>query len=59
MLYVTDARHNYVHDYTSHKKVLFRTCWIYKNQIIGIDLKYGSIKIFADQCGSIPINSDQ
>ena len=44
-----------------------RTCWIYnlcgsiriyKNQISGIDPKYGSIKIFADQCGSILINKD-
>ena len=45
-----------------------RTCWIYnlcgsiridKNQISGFDLKYGSIKIYADQCASIPINFDQ
>ncbi len=43
----------------------FRTCWvynlcrsmrIYKNQITDIDPKYGSIKIFADLCGSISIN---
>ncbi len=33
--------------------------WIYKNQISAIDPKYGSIKIFVDQCGSIPINSNQ
>ncbi len=31
----------------------------YAGQISGIDSKYGSIKIFADQCGSILINSDQ
>ena len=29
------------------------------NQICGIDPKCRSIKIFADQCGSIPMNSDQ
>ncbi len=27
--------------------------WIYKNQISGIDPRYGSIKIYADLCGSI------
>ena len=32
---------------------------IYKNQIPDIDLKCGSIKIFADLCESISINSDQ
>ncbi len=42
-----------------------RTCWIYnlcgsiKNQIYGIDPRYGSIKIYADLCGSISINFDQ
>ncbi len=33
--------------------------WIYKNQIIDIDTKYGSIKIFVDLCMLTLVNFDK